>query len=91
MDWTAIVVAAFAAVGTGIGSWYGIRKSNDLIAYRMDRLEEKVTKHNHLVERMYGLEEAIKVCGGKIDSTKEFFDEKFKVANHRISDLEARK
>lgn len=91
MDWTAIVVAIAAAAGTAFGSLYGIRKSNDLIAYRMDQLEEKVDKHNHLVERMYGLEEAIKVCGGKIDSTKEFFDEKFKVANHRISDLEARK
>lgn len=90
MDWTAIVVAAFAALGTGFGSWYGIKKSNDLIAYRMDQLEGKVDKHNHLVERMYGLEETVKICGEKIDSTKLFFDEKFKVVNHRINDLEVK-
>lgn len=79
MDWTAIVVAACAALGTGIGSWYGIRKSNDLIAYRMDQLEVKVDKHNCVVERMYRAEEAISLCG-----------EKFKVVNHRIEDLEGK-
>lgn len=80
MDWTAIVVALFAAAGTGFGSMYGIKKSNDLISYRIDKLEEKMDKHNCLVEKVYSVEKAIEV-----------HDEKLKVVNHRINDLGAGK
>ena len=48
-----------------------------LIAYRLEELEQKVAKYNGLVERTYHLEEAAAV-----------FEEKLKVANHRIDDLE---
>ena len=76
MDWTAIVVAAFAATGTFFGSWYGIHKSNDLIAYRMDQLEVKVDKHNHLVERMYCIEKKVDLIDDRL--------------THRVEDLEDR-
>ena len=56
LDWTAIVVALVAMVGTGLGSVYGIKKSNNLIEDRMDKLEEKVDKHNNLVEKMHRAE-----------------------------------
>ena len=80
MDWTAIIVGAMAALGTGLGSLYGIKRSNDIISYRMDVLERKVDLHNNAVERLYTVEKTI-----------ERYDEKFKVANHRIDDLEAEK
>ena len=80
MDWTAIIVAILACVGTASGSLYGIKKSTSLIEYRLKILEEKVDKHNSLVERTYKLEECAKI-----------HEEKFKVANHRIEDLEAGK
>lgn len=80
MDWTAIIVAVAAACGTGIGSLYGIRKSNDLVCYRMDVIEKKVDKHNSLVERVYCVERELGL-----------HDEKIKVANHRIDDLEGHK
>lgn len=80
MDWTSVVIAFCAAMGTGFGSWYGIRKSNDLIAYRMDQIEAKVDKHNNLVERVYGIER----CVGLLE-------ERFRVSDHRIEDLEDRK
>lgn len=79
MDWTAIIVAGLAVLGTWGGSFYGIKKSNSLIEYRMDQLEEKVDKHNNVVERMYKAEQRICVQ-----------EEQIKVANHRLSDLEAK-
>lgn len=48
-----------------------------LISYRLDQLEQKVDKHNNLIERTYALERRADVM-----------EEKQKVANNRISDLE---
>ena len=73
----AIVVALLGFAGTLIGTYLANRKSAALIAYRLEQLEQKVAKHNSLVERTYHLEEAAAV-----------FEEKLKVANHRIDDLE---
>ena len=48
-----------------------------LIEYKLDQLTKKVELHNNAVERLYAVE---KKC--------EVYDEKFRVANHRIDDLE---
>ena len=74
-----IVVAALALVGTLAGTYFSNRKSSALIAYRLEELERKVQAHNNLVERMYQVEERT-----------ELQEEKIKVANHRIHDLESR-
>lgn len=73
----AIIVAALGLVGTLVGSYLANRKSTALIAYRLEQLEQKVSKHNKLVERTYALEEAVALA-----------EERQKVANHRIDDLE---
>ena len=73
----AIIVAVLGLVGTLAGSYFASRKSTALIAYRLEQLEAKVSKHNNLVERTYALEEAVALL-----------DERQKVANHRITDLE---
>lgn len=52
-------------------------KTRALMEYKMDELTKRVDKHNNLVERTYRLEEAIMI-----------HDEKIRVANHRIEDLE---
>lgn len=54
-----------------------LEKRDALQAYRIEQLEKKVDKHNHLVERTYQLKEAITLV-----------KEQIKVANHRIEDLE---
>lgn len=72
----AIIVAVLGLVGTLAGSYLANRKSTALIAYRLEQLEQKVSKHNNLVERTYKLEEHLAVV-----------DESIKVANHRIADL----
>lgn len=73
----AIIVALLGLAGTLAGSYLANRKSTALIAYRLEQLEQKVSKHNNLVERTYALEESVALL-----------EERQKVANHRIDDLE---
>ena len=75
----AVIVALLGLAGTLIGSYLASRKSTALIAYRLEQLEAKVSKHNNLVERTYALEEAAALA-----------DERIRVANRRIADLERR-
>ena len=70
MDLTSIMVAAISALGTGIGSLYGIKKSSGLTDYKIDRLTEEVRKHNDFASRIPVIEERLKVT------------------NHRLNDLE---
>lgn len=72
-----IIVALIAFAGTLAGSFLAQRRSSALIAYRLKELEKKVHQHNNLIERTYCLE---KRC--------DLADEKMKVANHRLDDLE---
>lgn len=72
-----IIVAALSLTGTLAGTYLANRKSTALIAYRLEQLEAKVNKHNEVIERTYQLEEQEAVL-----------EERIKVANHRIEDLE---
>lgn len=51
-----IVVALLSLVGTFIGTIGGILTSQKLVTYRLSQLEEKVDKHNTLIDRMYKIE-----------------------------------
>ncbi len=51
-----IWVALLSLLGTLAGTLGGIVISNRLTAYRIAQLEEKVARHNNLVERTYRLE-----------------------------------
>ncbi len=51
-----IFVAILSLAGTLIGSLGGILAANKLSNYRISQLEEKVNKHNQVVERTYKLE-----------------------------------
>lgn len=72
-----VIVALITLGGSGLGSLVGIIVSSRLTAYRLEQLEKKVDKHNCLIERTYRLEEKCTLL-----------DEKIKVSNHRIEDLE---
>lgn len=58
-----IIVALLSLGGTLIGTYGGILTSSRLTNYRLQKLEEKVNKHNNLIERMYEVE-------GEIDNIK---------------------
>ena len=78
MNWVAdIIIAVLALLGTLGGAYFANKKSTALIAYRLEQLEKKVDKHNQVIERTYALEEKTGLL-----------EERVKVANHRIDDLE---
>jgi hypothetical protein len=56
LNWETIVVAVITAGFAYLGVYSSNRKQTALVAYRLEKLEEKVGKHNNLVERMYKLE-----------------------------------
>ena len=72
-----IIVAFIALFGTLFGTFGGIMTSNKLTGYRIEQLEKKMEKYNNLIERTFRLEE-----------NASLQEEKIKVANHRIDDLE---
>lgn len=72
-----VITAALSLVGTLVGTLGGIALSSNLTNYRIERLEKKVEKHNNLITRTYKLEQDFAVM-----------DERLRVANHRIEDLE---
>ena len=53
---TEIIIGMLSLIGTAIGSTAGILTANKLVNYRIGQLEEKVSKHNDLIERMYKVE-----------------------------------
>ena len=72
-----VFTAAISLVGTLVGTLGGIALSSNLTNYRIEQLEKKVEKHNNLITRTYKLEQEFAVM-----------DERVRVANHRIEDLE---
>ena len=72
-----IVVALIGLAGSALGSILGVLASAKLTSYRLEQLEKKVEVHNKVIDRVYKLEERT-----------EIQEEKIKVANHRIEDLE---
>ncbi len=67
---TEIIIALVSLVGTIIGSFGGIVTSSKLTSFRLEKLEQKVDRHNNFAQRMPVVEEKIKVL------------------NHRVEDLE---
>ena len=74
-----IVVSMITLLGSALGTFGGIFVNSKLTAYRIEQLEKKQDRHNAVIERTYKLEESVKLQ-----------EEKLKVANHRIEDLERR-
>lgn len=60
---------------------YRVKAQHDetktMITYKIDELTKRVDKHNSIIERTYALEKQMATM-----------DEKVRVANHRIADLE---
>lgn len=77
MEWTSIIVAVITALGSFLGVYFANRKTQALVLYRLQQLESAVNRHNQVIDRVYRLEERAEVT-----------DERIKVVNHRIEDLE---
>ena len=51
-----VLVALIGLAGSAIGAFGGVMASARLTQYRIQQLEEKVQKHNNMIERTYQLE-----------------------------------
>ena len=57
----AIIGGLSVAIPSVITTILANKRNNDLIIYRIDELDEKVHKHNDLIDRMYKVENRISV------------------------------
>lgn len=58
-----VIVGVLSLVGTLAGSYGGMK----LMTYRIEQLEQRVNKHNSVIERTYILEEQMKVANHRIE------------------------
>lgn len=68
-----IIVPLLSLLGTILGTFGGILTASKLTNYRIEQLEKKVEKHNHVIERVYELEKQEAVI-----------DEEIKNISHQI-------
>ena len=80
----ALIAAAATLLVCLINNYYQQKQAEkkhdetiSLIAYKLERLTKKVDLHNNAVERLYEVEKRLGID-----------EEKIKVSNHRIDDLE---
>ena len=71
MNWETILVAVITAGFAFLGVYMSNRKQAALVAYRLEKLEEKVDKHNNVVERMYRLEEQVKSLRAEVSAMRK--------------------
>lgn len=68
----AIIVAVLGFAGTLLGSLFGVLAAQKLTQYRLSQLEEKVNKHNNLIDRTYKLEGRMNNAEHDIKDLKRF-------------------
>lgn len=82
----ALITGGVAIIVCMINNFYqqkAVEQKHDetisVINYKLAQLEKKVDLHNNAVERLYAVEQRLGID-----------EEKIKVANHRINDLEGK-
>lgn len=68
----AVIVGLLALIGTLVGTFGGILTANKLTNYRIEQLENKVEKHNKVIERVYQLEKDEAVMHEEIEQLRAF-------------------
>lgn len=68
----AVIVALLGFAGTLLGSLFGVLAAQKLTQYRLAQLEEKVNKHNNLIDRTYKLEGRMTEAEHDINDLKKF-------------------
>lgn len=69
---TEIIVALLGLIGTLAGSFLGVLAASKLTNYRLQMLEEKVNKHNNIIERTFILEGKMLECQHDIKDLKAY-------------------
>jgi Cu/Ag efflux protein CusF len=66
----AVISGLCVAIPSIITTLSSNKKNNDLIIYRINELEKKVSKHNNVVERMYEAEKKITLLENEVNDIK---------------------
>ena len=69
---TEIIVALLGCTGTLAGSFLGIVAASRMTNFRLEQLEDRVNKHNNLIERTYRLEGQLSECQHDIKDLKAY-------------------
>lgn len=69
---TEIMVALLGLIGTLSGSFLGVLAASKMTNYRLQQLEERVNKHNNIIERTYKLEGQMAECQHDIKDLKAY-------------------
>lgn len=67
-----IIIGVLSLCGTLVGTLGGILASNKLTNYRIQQLEEKVNKHNNLIDRMYKVENRVSLIEDEMKKPSSF-------------------
>lgn len=67
-----IIVAVIGCLGSVAGSLLGVIASSNLTQYRLKQLEEKVEKHNCVIERMFEAEGNITELQHEVTDLKKY-------------------
>lgn len=67
-----IIIALLGFAGTLAGSLLGVVTAQKLTQYRLEQLEEKVNRHNNLIERTFKLEGQMTECQHDIKDLKAY-------------------
>jgi uncharacterized protein YacL len=68
---SAVIVAILSLIGTLSGSALMANKTQALLEFRLATLEEKVDKHNQVIERTYQLEQKTAILDERIDELRK--------------------
>ena len=66
-----IIVAVIGLIGTLASVYFVNKRTTALIIYRVDQLEQKVNKHNNLIDRMYKAETDIKLIQEEVENLEK--------------------
>lgn len=67
-----IIVSVIGCLGSVAGSLLGVIASSNLTQYRLKQLEEKVEKHNSVIERMFEAEGQITELQHEVVDLKKY-------------------
>ncbi len=67
-----MIIALLGFAGTLLGSLFGVLAAQKLTQYRLAQLEEKVGRHNNLIERTFRLEGQMSECQHDIKTLKAY-------------------
>ena len=66
-----VIVAVIGLIGTLASVYFVNKKTTALILYRVDQLEQKVNKHNNLIDRMYKAESNIEIIQQEVEQLEK--------------------